>query len=144
MKKIFLFATVLVLFGLSSCDKKTLEENPQKNQTLLSIKKGEKSFDFTSNSPLKDFSELLSGHFRLFPNSFLIVKSSKDQNSCDYGFGRLDDKFGKEIIKEIDNKENYKTSDNNEFDTWIKSELSRGNFIIICYIEETGEFIGIS
>jgi hypothetical protein len=47
MKKIFLFASVMVLFGLSSCDKKTLEENPQKNQTLLSIKKGEKSFDFT-------------------------------------------------------------------------------------------------
>ena len=149
MKKLFLIAVVIISVSLSSFEYKKdnnqekASTNPQ-SKTINRLINDEAVFTFTSNSKISECYDLMSRHFELFPNSFLIAKSSKDPLTYDYGFGRLKNELGKEITEELKNGSIYFAPsfikvDKDISNAWLKEEIEKGNYVILTYNEATKE-----
>ncbi|MDD4683911.1 MAG: hypothetical protein PHD45_01600 [Bacteroidales bacterium] len=149
MKKLFLIAVVIISVSFISCEDEK-DYNQVKQPTTLQSKainnliNNDAVFTFTSNSKISDCYDLMSAVFKLFPNSFLIAKSSKDPLTYDYGFGRLKNELGKEITEELKNGSIYFAPsfikvDKDISNAWLKEEIEKGNYVILTYDKATKE-----
>lgn len=153
MKTFLLFAVMIMSLALTAfCENQDYvlaKQSTLNNQTFKNITNKEIDSIFTSNSEISEFLKMITLHFQLFPNSYIIAKLGTDPLTCDYMFGRFDKELGKKISERINNGTisyvpPYVTKDKNKFDTWVKGDLKKGNHVITSFNKETEEYKGIS
>ncbi|MBP1630520.1 MAG: hypothetical protein H6Q15_1413 [Bacteroidetes bacterium] len=141
MKKVFILALAIASVGfVAFCGEK--DSNPEKvisqqNQISKSLSDEELSNFFTSNSEITEFYEMLTVHFHLFPNSYVISRLGENPTTCDYGLGRFDSELGRKISLKMNNKtistSILSTKEKNELINFKKNIFVKGSYIIASY-----------
>lgn len=148
-KNIFILAiSISVITIFASCNDNFKEEtklNLTNNKTVV-IQEEDNMFFLSSDR--KSFLNSIDFDFYLFPDSYIIVKLSKDPSVCNYGFVTKDSELGKLLGNDIYSDEGTQyviqfgpdTSKEN-FEKWADEMMEEG-MIVICEKDSKGQYWG--
>ncbi|MFA7081346.1 MAG: hypothetical protein WC135_01925 [Bacteroidales bacterium] len=149
MKKLFLFAVLIMSVSFISCEdekdyNQVIQPTTLQSKAINNLINNEAVFTFTSNSKISDCYDLWFTMFKALPNLYMIAKSSEDPLTYDYGFRRLSNELGKKITEELKNGNisyapSFTKVDKDISNAWLKEEIEKGNYVILTYDKATKE-----